>query len=227
MLTQTAQKHLVSALVDALRIFPDQAEEILFRAENFAALDYLTGPLHDTKVLVCEGHGTKAPTAHLFRIAFAKGYEPIGILHLRESDLAGWIWAYQDQDRSLTREITKDLRRSETQRAPTADERWITAEIIGYERKDDHVEYDLQIDGQSRLDVAAAYGLHETEYFADRQNALINYTGALLGCYVDMLIRPASGGRHSSVDHIVVGIIPGGLKASQIEALVADSSASA
>src|SRR3546814_7994997 len=66
-LTLTARKHLENALVNALRIAPYQATEILDRHDNFHELDYLASPLHGTKALICEAHGTKTATAHLFR----------------------------------------------------------------------------------------------------------------------------------------------------------------
>src|SRR3546814_7704778 len=75
LLTLTARKHLENALVNALRIAPYQATEILDRHDNFHELDYLASPLHGTKALICEAHGTKTATAHLFR-NLGKGYEP-------------------------------------------------------------------------------------------------------------------------------------------------------
>src|SRR3546814_20573543 len=75
-LFRSARKHLENALVNALRIAPYQATEILDRHDNFHELDYLASPLHGTKALICEAHGTKTATAHHFR-NLGKGSEPL------------------------------------------------------------------------------------------------------------------------------------------------------
>src|SRR3546814_1303977 len=110
MLTLTARQHLENALVNALRIAPYQATEILDRHDNFHELDYLASPLHGTKALICEAHGTKTATAHLFR-NLGKGYEPIGMLKLRDKDLSSWLWYNKGDALPTAREITENLRR--------------------------------------------------------------------------------------------------------------------
>src|SRR3546814_13462992 len=67
-LTLTARKHLENALVNALRIAPYQATEILDRHDNFHELDYLASPLHGTKALICEAHGTKTARSEERRV---------------------------------------------------------------------------------------------------------------------------------------------------------------
>src|SRR3546814_10315061 len=78
-LFRSARKHLENALVNALRIAPYQATEILDRHDNFHELDYLASPLHGTKALICEAHGTKTARSEehtselqsLMRISYA------------------------------------------------------------------------------------------------------------------------------------------------------------
>src|SRR3546814_15010841 len=88
--------------------------------DNFHELDYLASPLHGTKALICEAHGTKTATAHLFR-NLGKGYEPIGMLKLRDKDLSSWLWYNKGDALPTAREITENLRRGTEYSAP-ADE---------------------------------------------------------------------------------------------------------
>src|SRR3546814_10977349 len=105
---------------------PYQATEILDRHDNFHELDYLASPLHGTKALICEAHGTKTATAHLFR-NLGKGYEPIGMPKLRDKDLSSWLWYNKGDALPTAREITENLRRGTDNSAPADDGRWYSA----------------------------------------------------------------------------------------------------
>src|SRR3546814_16266066 len=84
---------------------PYQATEILDRHDNFHELDYLASPLHGTKALICEAHGTKTETAHLFR-NLGKGYEPLGMLNLCDKALSSWLWYIKGDSLTTARQIT-------------------------------------------------------------------------------------------------------------------------
>lgn len=217
-LTVTARKHLVKALVGALRIFPYQAEEILERLVNRTELEHLASPLHGTQVLICENNGTRQPAAHLYRNAFNKGFEPIGILHLKPDDLSSWLWYYQDEAREIARQIASDLRRHPEQAARTDTESWLNATIIGYQDNDGTVEFDLEIPGQSGL----ALGLYDcdSEHFENKPGARRRYFGNLLGSKVDLLVAPVRD-TEDRFDYRIIGVIPGGIKASENDALSA------
>ena len=210
MLTLTARKHLETALVNALRIAPYQATEILDRYENSAELDYLASPLHGTKALICEANGTKPATAHLFR-DLGKGFESIGILKLRDEDLSSWLWYNKGDATSTAREITDNLRRGIERTGPSDDEHWISAEIIGYQNNDDHVEFDLQITGVKSLAVGISFGRFYSDHFESNPRSLTNFLGNLLGCKVDLLVSRSNMRDPSRFDYRIVGIIPGGL----------------
>src|SRR3546814_15850537 len=89
---------------------PYQATEILDRHDNFHELDYLASPLHGTKDLICEAHGTKTATAHLFR-NLGKGYEPLGMHKLRDTDLSCWSWYHKGNALPTAPEITENRHR--------------------------------------------------------------------------------------------------------------------
>src|SRR3546814_17831108 len=86
--------------------------------------------------------GTKTATAHLFR-NLGKGYEPIGMLKLRDKDLSSWLWYNKGDALPTARDITENLRRGTEYSAPADDERWIAGEIIGCQNNADHIEFDL------------------------------------------------------------------------------------